>query len=202
MAILRLPRLPQLPAALKTVRCDPAALCRVSGHATGEPYFGRANTYRFDDPHPQAAARFGTCYLGASLAVALAETLLHDRKPIHNHFIVGLTVIQARFVIRLTGETLVLADLTGAALRKLGGHAGLSGTSSYQTTKAWSAAIHAHPDAVDGMLYMSRHKNDETAVVLFHRAAPKLAMASATPLSVHPDFGQVATQLGIRSAWP
>jgi hypothetical protein len=202
VATLRLPRLPQLPAALQTVRCDPANLYRVSGHATDEPYFGRANTYRFDDPHPQAAARFGTCYLGASLAVALAETLLHDRKPIHNHFMVGLAVIQARFVIRLTGETLILANLTGAALRKLGGHAGLSGTSSYATTKAWSAAIHAHPDAVDGLLYMSRHKNDETALVLFHRAAPKLAMASATPLSVHPDFGQVATQLGIRSAWP
>jgi len=29
---------------------------------------------------------------------------------------------------------------------------------------------------------------------------PKLAMASATPLSTHHDFGQVATQLGIRSA--
>ncbi len=57
-------------------------------------------------PTPQAAARFGTCYLGASLAVALAETLYHDRKPIHNHFMVGLAVIQARFVIRLTGETL------------------------------------------------------------------------------------------------
>ena len=108
MATLRLPRLPQLPASLQTVRCDPATLYRVSGHATGEPYFGRANTYRFDDPHPQAAARFGTCYLGASLAVALAETLLHDRKPIRNHFIVGLAVIQARFVIRFTGETLIL----------------------------------------------------------------------------------------------
>jgi len=201
VATLRLPRLPQLPAALQTVRCDPAALYRVSGHATGEPYFGRANTYRFDDPHPQAAARFGTCYLGTSLAVALAETLLHDRKPIHNRFVIELAVIQARFVIRFAGKPLIVADLTGAALRQLGGHAGLSGTSSYQTTKAWSAAIHAHPNAVDGMLYMSRHKNDETALVLFHRAAPKLAMKSATPLSVHPDFGQVATLLGIRSAW-
>ncbi|MDO8048873.1 RES family NAD+ phosphorylase [Janthinobacterium sp. SUN211] len=201
MAILRLPRLPQLPAALQTARCDPATLYRISGHATGEPYFGRANTYRFDDPHPQAATRFGTCYLGSSLAVALAETLLHDRKPIHNRFVIELAVIRARFVIRLTGETLILADLTGAALRKLGGHGGLSGTSSYQTTKTWSAAIHAHPDTVDGMLYMSRHKNDETALVLFHRAASKLAMVSATPLSVHPDFGQAATLLGIRSAW-
>lgn len=202
MATLRLPRLPQLPATLQTVRCNPATLYRVSSHATGEPHFGKANTYRFDDPHPQAAARFGTCYLGTSLAVALAETLLHDRKPIHNRFVIELAVIQARFVIRFAGKPLIVADLTGSALRQLGGHAGLSGTSSYQTTKAWSAAIHAHPDEVDGMLYMSRHKNDETALLLLHRAAAKLAMTSATSLSTHRDFGQVATQLGIHSAWP
>lgn len=202
MTALGLPRLPQLPISLDTVQCNPATLFRVSGHDTGEPYFGRNDTYRFDDPNPQAAARFGTCYLGTSLAVALAETLLHDRKPIHGCFMVELAVIQARFVIRYEGKSLILADLTGAALRKLGGHAQLSGTASYKTTKAWSAAIHAHPDQVDGLLYMSRHKNDEKALVLFDRCKAKLSMTLATPLPVHPGLGQAATLLGIRSVFP
>lgn len=202
MPALRLPRLPQLPISLEVVQCDPATLFRVSGHDSGEPYFGKNDTYRFDDPNPQVAARFGTCYLGTFLIVALAETLLHDRKPIRNCFMVELAVIQARFVIRYRGKSLILADLTGAALRRLGGHAELSGTSSYKSTKAWSAAIHAHPDQVDGLLYMSRHKNDEKALVLFDRCKARLTMVSATPLSVHPDLGQAATLLGIRSAFP
>ena len=134
--------------------------------------------------------------------MALAETLLHDRKPIRNCFMVELAVIRSRFVIRYQGQSLILADLTGAALRRLGGHAQLSGASSYKTTKAWSAAIHAHPDQVDGLLYMSRHKNDEKALVLFDRCQASLSMTSATPLSTHPDLGKAANLLGIRSAFP
>lgn len=202
MATLRLPRMPQLPASLIICRYDPATLYRISGHITGEPYFGKADTYRFDDPNPQAMDRYGPCYLGTSLAAALAETLLHDRKPIQNRFMVELAVLQARFVIRYTGQPLLLADLTGAALRLLGGHAGLSGTPSYRTTKAWSAAIHAHPDKVDGLLYMSRHKNDEKALVLFDRCARKLSMASAAPLTTDAGFGDAATLLGIGCAHP
>ena len=202
MATLRLPRMPQLPASLIICRYDPATLYRISGHITGEPYFGKADTYRFDDPNSQAMDRYGTCYLGTSLAVALAETLLHDRKPIQNRFMVELAVLQARFVIRYTGQVLLIADLTGAALRQLGGHAELSGTSSYRITKAWSAVIHAHPDKVDGLLYMSRHKNDEKALVLFDRCARKLSMASAAPLATHAGFGDAATLLGIGCALP
>ncbi|MFZ4875194.1 RES family NAD+ phosphorylase [Janthinobacterium sp. Mn2066] len=202
MAILRLPRQPQLPSSLTIVQCQPATLYRISGHTSGEPYFGRANTYRFDDPNPLPSDRFGTCYLGTSLAVALAETLLHDRQPIRNCFVVELAVLQACFVIQFAGLPLTLADLTGPALRRLGGHAELSGTSSYTKSKTWSTAIHAHADKVDGLLYMSRHKNDEKALVLFDRAAPKIAMASVTPLSTHTGFGQAATLLGIRSAIP
>ena len=130
MATLRLPRMPQLPAALTICRYDPATLYRVSSNV------------------------------------------------------------------------LLIADLTGAALRQLGGHAELSGTSSYRITKAWSTAIHAHPDKVDGLLYMSRHKNDEKALVLFDRCAHKLNMALATPLTTHAGFGDAATLLGIGCAFP
>lgn len=200
MATLSLPRLPQLPSKLSIVRCYPASLYRISGHNTGEPYFGRANTYRFDDPNPQPSSRIGTCYLGTSLAVALAETLLHDRRPVRNGFVLELAVIQARFVLQFVGKPLILADLTGTALKRLGGHAELCGTSSYTKSKGWSAAIHAHADRVDGLLYISRHKNDEKALVLFDRAASKIRTISVTPLSIHTGFGPAARMLGIRSS--
>lgn len=196
----RLPAAPRLPVTLQTVTVEPSSLFRISGHNTGEPYFGRWNANRFDDPNPDPAARYGTCYLGTSLAVAVAETLLHDLKPRKGCFEVDVATIKARFVIRFEGEPLVLADLTGAALKRIGGHAGLSGTASYATTKQWSRTIQAHPGSVDGFVYMSRHKNDEKAVVLFDLAAGKLRMREATPLHLHPDFGQVGTDLCIRAS--
>lgn len=200
MATERLPAAPGLPASLTTAEVEPADLYRVSRHDTGEPYFGRANANRFDDANPDPEARYGTCYFGTSLAVAVAETVLHDLKPRHGCFQVDVASIESRHVLRFEGETLILADLTGAALKRIGGHAGLTGTASYATTKRWSAAIHDHPDKVDGFLYMSRHKNDEKAVVLFDRAESKLHMCEATPLHEHPEFGQVGTDLCIKAA--
>ncbi|AXA90827.1 RES family NAD+ phosphorylase [Massilia sp. YMA4] len=194
-----LPATPGLPAHLETVEVDPADLIRVSGHNTGEPYFGKLNSNRFDDPNPDPDARYGTCYLGTSLAVAVAETVLHDLKPHGGSFHVDVATIESRYVVRFEGEPLVLANLTGASLKRIGGHAGLTGASSYTTTKKWSTAVHRHPDEVDGFLYMSRHKNDEKAVVLFERAAGKLHMRKATPLHEHPEFGQVGTDLGIKA---
>jgi hypothetical protein len=193
---------PQLPPRLKTIIVNPATLCRVSRYDTGEPYFGRWNVSRFDDPNPDCAARYGTCYLGTSLAVAVAETLLHDRKPVKGWFIIELAVIKSLYVLRFKGKPLILADLTGSELKRLGGHAALSGTASLKTTRNWSAAVHDHPDQVDGFVYMSRHKNDEKAVVLFDRAAPKLKMTDAEFLHDHEDFGQVATDFCLRSAAP
>lgn len=199
---VRLATTPKTPPSLATVDIDPASLFRVSGHNTGEPYFAKHGGNRFDDPVVDPAARYGTCYFGTSFAVAVAETLLHDRKPQRGYFIVERSIIMSRYLIGFTGSMLVLADLTGAELKRMGGHAGLSGTASYSTTKKWSAAIHSHPDQVDGFIYMSRHKNDETAVVIFDRAAHKVRMTFATLLSAHPDFGQIAADLYIRSSHP
>lgn len=193
---------PLTPPTLSTVTVDPAGLLRVSSHDTGEPCFGKTGRNRFDDPNPDPASRYGTCYFGASLAVAVAETLLHDRTPVRGFFVVELAVIRSRFVIQFKGSPLILADLTGAGLRRLGGHAGLTGTSYYMRPQKWSLAIYNHPDLVDGFVYMSRHKNDEKAVVLFDRASPKIQMTAATPLASHPEFGQVATDLYVRSSYP
>lgn len=197
---IRLKTKPVLPDNLTTVTISPTTMFRVSSHNTGEPHFGKHQGNRFDDPQLTPAARYGTCYFGEDFAVAVAETLLHDRIPENGYFFVERAVIVARYHIDFEGDDLVLADLTGAALKRMGGHAGLSGTSSYKTPQTWSAAIHNHRDKVDGFRYVSRHFNTKMCYVIFDRAAHKLKMNKATLLSLHPDFGSVATSLYINNS--
>lgn len=191
---------PMLPVALTTVIVNPSGMFRVSSHNTGEPYFGRHQGNRFDDPEAVEADRYGTCYFDENFTVAVAETLLHDRVPENGYFFVERAVILARHHLSFTGSDLVLADVTGAELRRMGGHAGLSGMSSYKTPQRWSAAIYAHRDAVDGFRYASRHINTGMCYVVFDRARHKLELDTATPLAAHPDFGEVATRLYINNA--
>ena len=93
----------------------------------------------------------------------------------------------------------MLANVTGAELRRMGGHAGLSGTSDLRIPQRWSSTIYHHADKVDGFAYISRHLNNAMAYVLFDRAAHKLTMTHAIPLAEHPGFGKVATRLYIAS---
>lgn len=187
---------PRLPQDLPILRIDPGTLIRISRHASGEPHFGRSGGNRFDDPLRQ----YGTCYFGASLPVALAETLLHDAVALRGVFRVHPDSIASRYLLRFEGSALRLADLTGASLKRLGGHAGLSGTASYRLPQRWSQALHAHPDTVDGFVYMSRHLNTERAIVLFDRAGARIRLRDATPLPDYPGFAAAARELGIRSA--
>jgi hypothetical protein len=193
-ARLSAPRLP--PDGLPVIHLEPRTLIRISRHASGEPYFGRSGGNRFDDPQRV----YGTCYFGESLLVALAETLLHDAVAVRGAFRVHPDSIASRHVLHFDGTPLRLANLTGASLKRLGGHAGLSGTASYRLPQRWSQAVHAHPDRVDGFVYMSRHLNTERAIVLFDRAGEKLHLTAATPLIACPGFVSAARELGIRSA--
>ena len=183
MSLVPLPPrdLAQIP--LRTVELPSSKLLRISRFGSGEPYFGRAAANRFDDPGRVKSRRFGTCYLGCSLEVAIAETLLHDEMPEAGGFSVAVTEIENRWLVRFKGTPLKLADLTGAALKTLVGSGGISTLVPYDVPQRWAAALHAHPDAVDGLVYMSRHVNDERAVVVFDRAAPKLGTARYQPLA-------------------
>lgn len=80
---------------------SPSTLYRVSGHDSGEPHFGRNKSYRFDDPTPKRGnIRFGTCYLGFSLDVAIAESLLHDVEPTAGKFAVPVSEVERRRSLR------------------------------------------------------------------------------------------------------
>ena len=67
--------------SLETVEVQVGSLYRISKHASGEPYFGRSAGNRFDDNSRPPSKRYGTCYLGLTLQVAIAETVLHDLMP-------------------------------------------------------------------------------------------------------------------------
>jgi hypothetical protein len=146
---------------------------------------------RFDAPD----ATFETLYVAESLEVCFGETILRgDIKSeplISGRTFVPETELKARSVIRLAGSALRVAVLAGAALKRLGGEAGISSVVPYAVPRQWSKAIHDHPEEVDGLVYMSRHVNDKEAVVLFGRAKAKLSATVESQLLSHPDIGRV-----------
>lgn len=176
-------------------------LLRVSRHGAGEPYFGKAGAFRFDSTLPRAR-RFGTCYCGFDLQTALAETVLHDEVPVRGTFRLSAQDFASRLLVRFTGEDLTLADLTGVGLKRLGGNGAISTILPYDLPQRWSLAIHRHPQAVDGIYYMSRHLNDRPAVVIYDRAAAKLAGARVTPLGEAPEVAAAIHALCIRFPFP
>lgn len=184
-------------ARLTAVAIDPGLLVRVSGFTSNEPYFAASGANRFDAPGSPAAPEFATCYFGTNLTVALAETVLHDDLPDAGFFRLARSRFVGKHVLRFAGERLMLADLTGPHLKRLGGHAALSGTGDYSVAQLWSLAVHRNPGNYDGFIFMSRHVNDQRAVVLFDRARAKVALASQCELLFDEDFAAAANELGI-----
>ncbi len=168
---------------ISAVQVSPSRLYRVSKFNSGEPFFGRSASNRFDDPDRIKSKRFGTCYFGFSLEVAIAETILHDELPVKGRFEVAAQQIEDRYCVRFWGEPLTLVDLTGTALKALIGSGAISTTMPYDVPQRWSRALHRHPVGADGILYMSRHVNNERAVVVFDRASAKLGAPAYAPLA-------------------
>lgn len=195
--------LPDPPSILSTERfpvtyLDPARLFRISSYASGEPYFGRSGANRFDAPGARAGApEFGACYLGQTLAVAIAESLLHDAEPIEGRYVVAEDSLLSRYVWRFSGSNLKPLALHGPLLKRLGGTAELSGTGDYGLTQRWAGAVFANPANYDGFIYMSRHLNTGKAVVLFDRALARLIPGTPVRLVNAPGFGAAARALGI-----
>lgn len=198
-----MPTLPQPPRRLdrlpiRTVQLAPSRLHRISRRSSGEPFFGRSASNRFDDPSRTRSKRFGTCYLGLGLEVAIAETVLHDEMPIDGGFEIAASELESRFCVRFAGGSLLtLADLTGTALKSLVGSSEISTIVPYDVPQRWSRALHRHPQAVDGLIYMSRHVNSRKAVVVFDRAAHKLGTPSYRPLPDTKDALAAAMDLRI-----
>lgn len=170
---LRLPEPGSFEDLLRPVRIEIASLVRLSRHPSSEPYWS-TGVYRFDDPDPERAGASGTCYAASHIEVAFAESVIHES----GRFVGGTHEVPAaelteRSVVRFICErrkTLVLADLTGAALKSLGLNNDISASADYSVSQAWAHAIHGASPRWDGIRYVSRQMNKGFAYAIFKRS--------------------------------
>ena len=193
--VLKAPDLQFGKLPLKVLAIPAAKLFRISSHLTGEPFFGKSASHRFDDPRKQ----YGTCYLGLKIDTAVAESILHDLEPVRGGYEIAAEKAASTYVHRFKGNDLRVADLTGHHLNVLGGHAELFGTSSYVLPMLWSRAVFDHPAKVDGFIYMSRLLTTQKAIVLFERGTSLgIQKDSSIALTKSKPFGRVRLDLNIR----
>jgi hypothetical protein len=158
---------------LRPVRIPVATLVRLSRHPATEPYLS-AGVYRFDDPQPSRAGAFGTCYTANSIEVAFAERVIHESgRFVGGSYEVPAAELTERSLVRFACDgrkTLVLADLTGAALKSLGLNNDINASADYTTSQAWAQAIHDASWRWDGIRYVSRQMNKAFAYAVFERS--------------------------------
>lgn len=145
---LRLPEPGSFEDLLRPIRIEVASLVRLSRHHATEPYWS-AGIYRFDDPDPDGTGAFGTCYTASTIEVAFADSVIHEcGRFVGGSYKVPATELTKRSVAWFACEgrkTLVLADLTGAALKAMGLNNDISASADYRTSQAWAQAIHGSP---------------------------------------------------------
>ena len=170
---LRLPEPGSFEELLRPVRVEVASLVRLSRRPATEPYWS-AGVYRFDDSEPERADAFGTCYAASSIEVAFAESVIHESgRFVGGRYEVPIAELTERSIVRFTcvrRKMLVLADLTGAALKSLGLNNDISASADYTTSQAWARAIHDASSRWHGIRYVSRQMNRGSAYAIFERS--------------------------------
>lgn len=170
---LRLPEPGSFEGLLRPVRIEVASLVRLSRHPATEPYWS-AGVHRFDDPEPDRAGAFGTCYAANSIEVAFAESVIHESgRFVGGCYEVPAAELTERSVVRFAcprRKTLVLADLSGVALKSLGLNNDISASADYAASQAWARAIHDASPRWDGIRYVSRQMNKGFAYAVFERS--------------------------------
>ncbi len=173
---LRLPKTGTFEDLLRPVRVEVSSLVRLSRYPATEPYWS-SGVYRFDDPDPGRAGEFGACYTAGSIEVAFAESVIHESgRFVDGAYEVPSAELTERSVVRFACDrrkTLVLADLTGAALKALGLNNDISALADYSVSQAWAQAIHDADPRWQGIRYVSRQMNKGFAYAIFERSGLK-----------------------------
>ncbi|WP_158219861.1 RES family NAD+ phosphorylase [Ideonella sp. A 288] len=171
--LLRLPEAGTFETLLRPVRIEGGSLVRLSRYPATE-HFWSSGIRRFDDPDPGRVGEFGTCYTAGSIEIAFAESVIHES----GRFVDGAHEVPAaeltgRSVVRFACDrrkTLVLADLTGAALKALGLNNDISASADYAVSQAWAQAIHDADPQWQGIRHVSRQMNKGFACAIFERS--------------------------------
>lgn len=183
---LRLPERGTFEDQLRPVRIEVASLVRLSRHSSTEPYWS-AGVYRFDDPDPGRTGGFGTCYTASAVEVAFAESVIHESgRFVGGAYEVPTAELTERSVVHFACDrrkTLVLADLTGAALKALGLNNDISASADYSASQAWAQAIHDADPRWHGIRYISRQMNKGFAYAIFERSGMRRLRAEKLKVS-------------------
>jgi len=122
-------------------------------------FFDRSGKGRFDG----LGLGYSILYVGADEYTAFIECFGRA----HGARGVAESALKERNLVRITSaRPLVLADLTGNGLVKLGADSRIA-SGSYLMARKWAQAIWEHPRAVDGLRYHSRHDDTRLCCGLF-----------------------------------
>lgn len=194
---LRAPEPGSFEHLLVEARVEVAALVRLSRYPATEPWWSRG-ACRFDGPPIGESGRFGTCYAALDISVAFAESIVHEcgwfRRgcyEVPEAELVNRHIVQ---FARPAAPALVLANLSGQALKALGLNNDISASDDYTAPMAWARAIHGASAKWDGILYVSRQRNDGYAVALFDRS--RIARTVSRKLD-GPVLTRLCTEYGV-----
>ncbi|MGH2363222.1 MAG: RES family NAD+ phosphorylase [Chloroflexota bacterium] len=142
---------------------------RVENLTVDQPVF-RDSFYRFNAPNHE----FLVLYLGASLDCAFIEKFGSStgKNLVSVKALTGVHVLDIETVRRL-----VLADLTGPGLARIGADDRICKGDDYDLSQRWALGVHGHPRQVDGILYGARHDPSLRSVALFDRASDAVVSA-------------------------
>lgn len=156
----------KLPLVLKPVG---TRWVRIHRAADGAVWFGwdsagkrfRAATNRFDAPDRS----YGVLYAAAHRDGAFAESV--GRIP--GTFRTDNELSMLAVTNLDSTKALRLVNLHGGEAVGAFGATGVVGVGPQSLARRWAKALHAHPEAPDGIEYRCRHNSDELAVALFDR---------------------------------
>jgi hypothetical protein len=177
------PRASRTFQSLPTVDIPTTTLFRLSKGPAKEPYFGKSGRYRFDSP----TSAYGVLYCGDAPQTSFAESVLHSAGTSWNSalggYVVNSSEINKRSLVTFKHPkkaTLKMADLTGAALKRMGLNNDISAGPDYTDSQALSALLHARHPKLDGICFVSRQINTRRCFAIFNRSG--LVLDSAAPL--------------------
>jgi len=153
-------------------------LARIHWTANAPLFFGPGPGKRPSGRFDALKHEYGTCYFGLSVAVAFAEAMSRSVPPRE----VSRAGCAARSLVVVQAVRPIMAvQLHGPGLRRLGATGAVS-AGAYSRSRMWALALWEHPDQPDGILYRSKHDNDELCLALFDRARDAIQVVHGEPL--------------------
>jgi hypothetical protein len=133
----------------------------------GPVFFNRTRDYRWNAPQ----GSYGVCYAGLSLEASFAETFL--RTP--GATLISMDLVETRALSRLVATREIrLVEMADTGLARLGATSAVCSILPYDLPQEWSAALYAHPERPDGILYRSSHDDGQFCAALFEPAGNAL----------------------------